>query len=158
MFSFLQNSIKKEGSKRERLVTKRIILTPLILLLIAAIVVPATFVDRAAAYDYTEYPGLHRAFEGSFISKPPPPSLILTGEAEIGPTAYFEINASDDIWAPSWGVPYSCQKFIFDISEDSSSISQIDILHEGYGTGGHTLYVWNNGSPFPLWEQLDTTV
>jgi len=45
-------------------------------------------------------------------------------------------------------------RFVFKI-ENSSGITRFLVLHEGYGTGGHTLYIWNYTTL--EWEEVDTT-
>jgi hypothetical protein len=41
------------------------------------------------------------------------------------------------------------------INEDVSAITQIFVLHEGYGTSGHALYVWNYNTA--QWEKVSST-
>lgn len=141
-----------EGGKMNK--PRRILLVLVSLITVLAIV----GVVSAESYDYTDTPLLHKAYEGHDDNIPPdiPPDF----EAEMSPGNYTAISSSDDIRASySFGF-HEFHKFQFQIDEPVSSISRINVLHEGYaseliGGPGHSLYIWNYANPG--WEFVATT-
>jgi len=135
-------------------------LIPLVLILTAALAVPFALVATAGAYDYTESPPLHHFFRGFYFVPPLPPFpyLFFWEEELTEEMDYDPLRFSDDDRSAYTAIGPGCyagHRFVFDIAEDPATISQINILHEGFSNGGHTLFVWNNSST--LWEQLATT-
>jgi hypothetical protein len=116
-------------------------------------------IASAKTYDFTNMPLLHKAYEGYDYDLPAntPPYY----EAELSTTEYSAINASDDIRAEYYkeGLPaeeYDFHRFEFTIDEDPSVISQLYVIHEGYGVNqgwpGLELFVWNYTSS--SWESV----
>jgi hypothetical protein len=93
--------------------------------------------------------------------------LVIENESEFCLGEYDSISASDDDRA--WygyteedpdAKEYDYHKFEFKIDEPVSSITRIDVLHEGYGgethgAPGHSLYIWNHSDPG--WEYVNGT-
>jgi len=72
------------------------------------------------------------------------------------PTELAKLNSSDNERASYSDELYEFHRFKFKIDEPVSKITQIFVLHEGYGTyNGHTLYIWNYTDS--KWEEVDTT-
>jgi hypothetical protein len=128
---------------------------------ILALVLTMPTVASAVTYDFTDNPLLHKAYEGYDDQRPAdsPPDF----EEEMGAAEYADISASDD--SRAWfseSDKYEFHRFVFKIDEPASAITQIAVLHEGYGAKGsgpgHTLYIWNYATPG--WEYVNeaTTV
>jgi hypothetical protein len=129
----------------------------LVLISLVTVLAIAGVVD-ARTYDYTNTPLLLKAYEGYDDNIPAavPPDY----ETEFSPEEYAAIAASDDNRACyGYADRYEFHRFEFQIAEPVSSISRIDVLHEGYGSKasgpGHSLYIWNYANPG--WEFVDTT-
>lgn len=131
------------------------------IILAVALAIPA--VANATTYDFTNTTLLHKAYEGHTLSAFPP-SLASANETELSPSEYDDISASDDdrAWYGYVGETenYDYHKFEFKIGEPVSGITQIDVLHEGYGgetlgAPGHSLYIWNYSNPG--WEYVNST-
>ncbi len=113
---------------------------------------------NATTYDYSNTPLLHKAYEGydNNIPADVPPDY----EVELSPSEYDAISASDTNRA-SYGYAdeYEFHRFEFEINEPVRDITEIYVLHEGYGSKvgglGHSLYIWNYSNPG--WEFVDTT-
>jgi uncharacterized repeat protein (TIGR01451 family) len=106
-------------------------------------------IASAKTYDFTDVPLLHQAYEGYDDNNPadaPPDDDEVFSSAN-----YVAISASDDNEAEytcSVDFKYEFHRFIFQIQEDPSVISQIHVRHEGYGKPywndyGLDLYIWN---------------
>jgi len=103
----------------------------------------------ATIYDFKDTVN-NTAYEGYDDHKPAdvPPDY----EAELSGDEYHAINTSDDNRA-SYAMPgepsgqYEFHRFKFKINEPISDISQLYVMHEGYGTAnngnGLHLYIWN---------------
>ena len=63
--------------------------------------------------------------------------------------------SDDDRISYSTGGSYDYHEFRFKIDEGVWSIAQISMLHEGYGSGGHALYIWNYNTV--SWEMVSST-
>jgi hypothetical protein len=99
----------------------------------------------ATVYDFKDTVN-NTAYEGYDTNRPVgvPPDH----EAVLNSTNYQAINTSDDNWASySQGGPYyDFHRFKFKITESIPDISQLYVMHEGYGTAqsaGLHLYIWN---------------
>lgn len=124
-------------------------------LVILAMVLAIPAVASAKTYDFTDTPLLHKAYKGSDLSDKPPASLVV-GTEFTSPGEYQAIESSNDVWA-SYNVSgeYEWHRFEFKIDEPISNITQIYMLHEGRGTSGHTLYIWNYNTD--SWEEVAST-
>lgn len=116
--------------------TKGKILFVLVIVIVAmALAIPA--VVSARTYDYSDTPLLHKAYKGNVSSWGPldqknnPPGT----EIEMDAAEYTAISSSNDSRAEFSEVDeYEFHRFVFKIDADVSDISQIYVLHEGYGT------------------------
>jgi len=115
-------------------------------------------VASAKTYDGFTY-SLHEVYQWGGYDKPPPSLEVgtqITDAEELG-----KFNASDDQrddhHQPAGS--YDFHRFKFKIDEPVSQISQIFVLHEGYGDKtegpGHTLYIWNYENAG--WESVEST-
>jgi hypothetical protein len=131
-----------------------------------AIVLAIGGVVSAKTYDFTNGSLLHKAYEGYDNDKPPIVDASYF-EQELDNSEYDDISASDDNRAEYSYVThppidrYEFHRFEFKINESIPNISQLYIMHEGYGdainynSGLHTyglvLYIWNGSD----WEEVD---
>lgn len=130
----------------------------LLVMVSLAVVLSIAGVASAKTYDYSDTPLLHEAYEG-YDDQIPAKSLP-DFEIEMDAAEYTDISASNDSRAEFSEVDeYEFHRFVFKIDADVSDISQIYVLHEGYGTKpggpGHSLYIWNYANPG--WEFVDQT-
>ncbi len=114
---------------------------------------------RTISYDFTDTVN-NKAYEGYDTSKPPssPPQY----DTLFSGAKYDSVKASDDARASYFrsGSPigqYEFHSFEFKVDEFISNISQLYVMHEGYGYNngqyGLHLYIWNYGSS--EWESVD---
>jgi hypothetical protein len=121
-----------------------------ILFVLVSLVMVFTPIGIASAktYDFTNMPLLHEAFKGYDDQSPADSS---PDHQELIPGEYTAISAPDNNRA-AYTCPeefkYEFHRFIFQIQEEPSVISQIYVRHEGYGKPeynnyGLDLYIWN---------------
>ena len=103
----------------------------LVLVSLVAVLAIGSGIASAKTYDFTDVPLLHKAYEGSDPTNKPP--LGLEVGTEFSPAEYQSIESSDDDWASYYKHDeYEFHRFKFKI--DTSVLTQIDVLHEGYGS------------------------
>ena len=130
---------------KRKSVKKGFLAAALVILVFTVFVAPVS----ATVYDFKDTVN-NKAYEGYDDNKPAdvPPDY----EVELSGDEYHAINTSDNnraSYAKS-GMPegqYEFHRFKFKINELISDISQLYVMHEGYGSiGGQTglhFYVWN---------------
>jgi hypothetical protein len=133
----------------------------ILFVLVSLVMVFATVgIASAGTYDSTDATILYKAYKGydKNIPAASPPAY----QEEFSPSEYTAISASDDnraeyhkLGAPS--AEYDFHRFEFQIDEDPSVISQIHVMHEGYGyndIGGYglELFIWNHATS--SWESV----
>jgi len=130
-----------------------------ILFVLVSLVMVLAPIGAASAkpYDFTDVPLLHSAYEG--YDDQLPADTTPDYDEELSSGEYTAISASDDNRAEySAGYPakYDFHRFEFKIDEDPSLISQLYIMHEGYGVNqgwpGLELFIWNYTSS--SWESV----
>jgi hypothetical protein len=119
---------------------------------VAAILVSIIFVIAtvgATVYDFKDAAN-NAAYEGYDYNRPA--GIPSYNESELSSANYQAINTSDNISAEysKLGAPnfqYEFHRFEFKITEPISDISQLYVMHEGYGIAngsyGLYLYIWN---------------
>ena len=147
--------------KRERRKSRAVSFAAILVILLFTVFVASV---SATVYDFKDTIN-NKAYEGYDDHKPAdvPPDY----EAELSGDEYAAISASDDNRAfytkpsPHPSIAYEFHRFEFKIKEAISDISQLYVMHEGYGDaiqGGSHWYglylsIWNNNSS--SWEEVD---
>jgi len=116
-----------------------------VLSIVSAYVVYAEY----AEYNYSQGNITNKAYASSNALAKPPATLQVPNELEFSSVQYSQINLSDNNRAATSSANYKTHRFVFNITQNKSSIIQINISWEGYATGTNApqrrvdLYVWN---------------